>query len=148
MSEEQLLEQPQIFVAGQCVTDDDVQQLAEFLTAATSATERSFHRFLEEHPSLMGALGFTFFLSEYPVVKTDHENQPIADRRRRDRIDVLAAKQSHLPTNDGKAYRSGHIIELKHPKAAIAARVSPRCVCTVPITCWASGSSGSTAMAC
>jgi hypothetical protein len=67
----------------------------------------------------VGVIGFTEFVSEYPLYKTNPENLPdVADLRRRDRADLIATATS--PILD--SYRAANIIELKSASRRIADR--------------------------
>lgn len=93
------------------VTEDDIRALAEFLRSP-SKTEGQLQRLLEKHTGIIGALGYCEFFSEYPVYKRN-ENEVLLDGRRRDRIDILAVKESAVLDKTAATYKSPHIIELK-----------------------------------
>jgi hypothetical protein len=81
--------------------------------------ERMLQRLLEQHPALIGPLGFVEFVSEFPLYKPDYQNTTdLSDLRRRDRADIIAATTSPIDV----AYRSANIIELKAAGVEIAER--------------------------
>jgi len=108
-----------IFRSESAPRTSDVRELKAFLEGSQIEDERAFQRLLERHPRLVGVIGFTEFISEYPLYKTNPENLPdVADLRRRDRADLIAAATS--PILD--SYRAANIIELKSASRRIAER--------------------------
>jgi hypothetical protein len=83
-----------IFNSSVPVTGKDVRALREFLESARVRDEKLLQRLLEQHPSLIGPLGFVEFVSEFPLYKVDHQNTTdLTDLRRRDRVDFLCSKK-------------------------------------------------------
>lgn len=113
-----------VFDASRPVTIDDVRELGAFLQSHQTNNERALHELLENHPALVGVLGFSEFASEQPLYKRDHDNKVILlDPHRRDRADIVAAKSSIIRTSPaGTSYRSVHIIELKSAASPISER--------------------------
>ena len=99
-----------LFRSGLRVSQDDVQAFAEFLRHSDGG-ETQMHRLFEAHPAIIGALGFIEFLSEVPLEKRGADNSLIADTRRRDRADIIAARLSIAP--DLQARKFANLIELK-----------------------------------
>jgi hypothetical protein len=101
------------------VSSDDVKALREFLESQQVRDEKLLQRLLEQHPALIGPLGFVEFVSEVPIIKVDRQNVPdLSDLRRRDRADIIAATASPIsPT-----YRAANLIELKAAGIHIAER--------------------------
>jgi hypothetical protein len=89
----------------------DIQALAEFLRGPAKP-EGALHRLLEQHTGVIGALGFSQFLSEFPLIKRN-ELEVLTEKRRRDRADILAAQESELVEPLGIQLNLAHIIELK-----------------------------------
>jgi len=97
----------------------DVRELKAFLEGSQVEDERALQTLLEEHPQLVGILGFSEFVSEYPLYKTNSENiTDVSDLRRRDRADLIAAATSPIL----ESYRAANIIELKSASRRIAER--------------------------
>jgi hypothetical protein len=69
---------------------EDVRALHSLLSLS-KPREREFHQLLEEHPAILGVLGYSKFLSEQPVPKRDAFGS-IA--KFKDRPDILAARKS------------------------------------------------------
>jgi HJR/Mrr/RecB family endonuclease len=100
-------------------TTSDIRELREFLASPLIEDEKELQRLLEKHPALVGVLGFTDFVSEFPLFKTNAQNLPeLRDRRRRDRADLIAASTSPILSS----YRAANIIELKSAAKLIADR--------------------------
>lgn len=112
-----------LYQSGQRLSEDDVQSLAEFLRA-TDKGEHEFHRLLERHPAILGALGFMEFLSEHPIQKRDSANKLAEDPRSMDRADIIGAELSI--TSDLQAKKFAHLVELKGGEAAILNKRSGR----------------------
>jgi uncharacterized protein YbaR (Trm112 family) len=115
-------ELPIIRVAAAGPTPADIQALAEFMRSSRSADERALQSLLERHPSLIGVLGFSHFLSEFPIAKRDCLGQVPIDHRMRDRADLVAARTSSLIGPNRSPYRSTHVVELKRANHRLAAR--------------------------
>jgi len=99
-----------VFRAEEPPTVADVRELKAFLDSFSADDEKSLQHLLERHPSLIGVLGFSDFLSEAPIYKPNADNEPdLSDLRRRDRADLIAARTSPLLSS----YRFANIIELK-----------------------------------
>ena len=97
----------------------DIRELKAFLEGSSAEDEKSLQHLLECHPSLVGVLGFSEFLSEVPVFKPNAQNEPdVSDLRRRDRADLIAARTSPLVSS----YRCANIIELKGATRSIVER--------------------------
>jgi CxxC-x17-CxxC domain-containing protein len=112
-----------VYRADRPPTADDVRALRGFLESPNSHDEKALQHLLECHPPLVGILGFFEFVSECPIYKNDSSNEPLlADLRRRDRIDLLAATKARLELKGGVPYLCTHIIELKSARSAIAER--------------------------
>jgi HJR/Mrr/RecB family endonuclease len=108
-----------IFRAQSPPTPSDVRELKTFLESPLVEDEKALQQLLERHPQLIGVLGFSEFLSEVPLFKTDAENMPdLSDLRRRDRADLIATESSPLLSS----YRAANIIELKGAARPIADR--------------------------
>jgi hypothetical protein len=106
-----------IYPAKGPISDGDIRALREFLEQTEGPTERLLHDFLIRHPALIGALDFVAFASELALSKRDDEGRLIArDRRRRNRADLLAARQSAVTRSSGEPFISAHLIELKGPR--------------------------------
>jgi hypothetical protein len=88
-------------------TESDIQALAEFLRTATRP-EEELHRLLEATPGVVGALGFCEFVSEFPLIKRD-EVDTLAEKRRCDRADLLAARETGLVARSGAPFKSAHV---------------------------------------
>lgn len=95
----------------------DVRDFRQFLWSEGPPLERRLQTFLEEHPSLVGCLGFAEFATEVPLRKLD-----VGGRRQPDRADLLATRESPHSTSSGVVYQSTHIIELKSPAASLTSR--------------------------
>jgi hypothetical protein len=108
------------------VTEDDIRALAEFLRSP-SKNEGQLQRLLEEHTGIIGALGYCEFFSEYPVYKRT-ETEVLLDGRQRDRIDILAVKESRVLDTTAAPYKSPHIIELKKAHEKVLKRFAGMCL--------------------
>ena len=101
------------------LSPDDVRALGQFLNSEAAAYEENFHRLLEDHPALLGALGYVRFLSELPIAKRDSYG---LISKYKDRPDILAGRPSkikpHLLYVD--------IIELKAIERQISDSVNPQ----------------------
>ena len=58
-----------VFRAEEPPTVADVRELKAFLDSFSADDEKSLQHLLERHPSLIGVLGFSDFLSEAPIYK-------------------------------------------------------------------------------
>lgn len=117
-----MAKRPIIYDAAGAVSEDTLREFAEFLKLE-NAGETQLHRLLEDHPTLIGALGYVRFLSESRILKLDGEGEVIVDDARRlDRPDVIAAKESPVQTRAGQPFIDVDLIELKGPLAEIASR--------------------------
>lgn len=109
----------QQYRAGIPPTAADVRELKAFLESPLAEDEKALQHLLERHPALIGVLGFSDFLSEVPIFKTNENNEPeLLDLRRRDRADLIASEPLKLET----ARRYAHIVELKGATRAIRKR--------------------------
>jgi len=102
------------------ITQDDIRALAEFLRSPNK-TEGQLQRLFEKHTGIIGALGYSEFFPEYPVYKRD-ESEVLLDGRRRDRIDIVAVKESAILDQATTPYKSPHVIELKRAHEKILDR--------------------------
>lgn len=118
-AQESTVKLPIVYDATQTPTGEDLQAFAEFLRHASERSEKDLQFLFEGHPSLIGILGYSGFISEHPLFKADAENRPLlSDNRRRDRADFIAAKQSPACPS----YLSSHLIELKRANLDLAER--------------------------
>jgi uncharacterized protein YbaR (Trm112 family) len=113
---------PIIRVAAGGPTPADIQALSEFMRSSGSADERALQSLLERHPLLIGVLGFSHFLSEFPIAKRDNLGKVPSDRRMRDRADLITARTSSLIEPNRSPYRSTHVVELKRANERLASR--------------------------
>src|SRR5689334_11030436 len=110
---------PRVFDSRQPVTEKDIRALHEFLDGPWISDEKKLQKLLEQHPALVGPLGFVEFVSEFPIYKVNTENTvDLMDLRRRDRADLIAATQSPIQPS----YKSANLIELKSAGLNIADR--------------------------
>src|SRR5262245_12564366 len=103
-------------------TEGDVRALREFLNSTDAvSSERALQELLKKHPAIIGILGFVEFIVEPSLRKRDSEGQIVHDGRRKDRPDLVVAKESPI-WRPGKPYKSAHLFELKAATATIASR--------------------------
>jgi hypothetical protein len=107
-----------IFVSSGPPTSDDVRALKEFLESENVGNEKALQALFQAHPPLIGVLGFSEFIAEYPLIKIDSRGEAFSGRRP-DRADFVAAKPSALMP---APYRSTHLIELKRADCDICSR--------------------------
>ena len=118
-----MVTKPTIYNSSVRPSRGDLVALSEFLNRSTKCSEKDLQRLLEQHPAIIGLLGYCEFFSEYPVYKKDRHNQTVLnDARRRDRADIIAAKHAPVSIDPAREYRSTHILELKRANLAIAGR--------------------------
>ena len=109
--------EPVVFDCTQALRERDIRALKEFLFDSEAISETELHRFLERHPAIFQGLGFIAIASEFPIFKRDGAGDVLFDdKRRRDRVDLMAASESPILKPSGEIARFAHLIELKGPR--------------------------------
>jgi hypothetical protein len=101
------------------IEDGDIRAFTEFLAADHEGREGVFHKLLQDHPALLGVLGYVRLLSELSVAKTPRVDTLIT---KPDRVDFLGARPSEVTPS----VLYVDVIELKRPRAYLAQKADKR----------------------
>lgn len=102
--------------SGKRPDNADIQALSELLQGY-DLSETAFHRLLERHPALLGAMGYLEFASEVPVPTRDNSGKWITSPGRHHRADIIAARLN--VSGNQKAQKFANLIELKGAGARV-----------------------------